>query len=174
MMLQPTTEILHTLDKANLINELQCGQNVNQAIAQNRRADFALLLAMLSNDMRETTATEVIDPIHHTDSELRKHFALTSPQPLRSDQESYSSGAQIALQFHQGGICSAKLQHYLHPDALSYFPEYTHQLDESVYHNLSGHQRRQLENQTPPQPLNYDLYNQLVTNRRLSQIQAQA
>ncbi len=173
-MLQPTTEILHTRDKANLINELQCGQNVNQASAQNRRADFALLLAMLSNDMRETTATEVIDPIHHTDSELRKHFALTSPQPLRSDQESYSSGAQIALQFHQGGICSAKLQHYLHPDALSYFPEYTHQLDELVYHNLSGHQRRQLENQTPPQPLNYDLYNQLVTNRRLSQIQAQA
>ncbi|MDW6093440.1 VC2046/SO_2500 family protein [Vibrio rhizosphaerae] len=174
MMLQQTTEVQHTLDKANLINELQCGQSVNLAIVQNRRADFALLLAMLSNDMRETTATEVIDPIHFTDAELRKHFALASPQPLRSDHETYASGAQVALQFHQGGIRSAKLQHYLRPDALSYFPEHTHQLEESVYHNLSGHQRRQLEDKTPSQSLNYELYNQLVTNRRLSQIQAQA
>ncbi|SMS00542.1 Ribosomal S4P (gammaproteobacterial) [Vibrio mangrovi] len=172
-MLQQTTEILHTQDKANLINELQCGQSVNQAISQNRRADFALLVAMLSGDTRETTATEVIDTVKHTDSELRKHFDIASPQPLRSDQESYAYGAQVALQFHQGGMRSAKLQHYLRPDALSYFPEHTYELEESVYHNLSGHQRRHLEEKESTQSLTYELYNQLVTNRRLSQIQAQ-
>jgi hypothetical protein len=173
-MLQQTTEILHTLDKANLINELQCGQSVNQAVTQNRRADFALILAMLSGDPRETTATEVIETAEHTDSDLRKHFALASPQPLRSGQETYAYGAQISQQFHHAGISSAKLQHYLKPDALAYSPEHTFDLDESVYHNLSGHQRRSLEEKEPEQTLTYGLYNQLVTNRRLSQIQAQA
>ncbi|CAM3847145.1 Ribosomal S4P (gammaproteobacterial) [Vibrio aerogenes CECT 7868] len=167
-----TAELIHSLDKAHLINELQCGQSVNQAVSQNRRADFTLLLAMLSTDARENTICEALPVPDKAENTLRDQFGLNSPQPLSSNQDTYHLGANIAHYFHHGGLPSAKLQHYLAPDALTYQPEATHELDEDVYHNLSGHQRRQLEDQFESPVIASDLYNQLVSNYRQSQIQA--
>ncbi len=163
---------LHTLDKANLINELQCGQSVGQAIHQSRRSDFALLLAMLSQDVRDTTPIDKLPDPDHTD--LYHQFSVPKSQPLVSDQQSYQRGEKIAEQFNHSGIMAAKLQCYLSPEALTYRPEQTHNLPEEVYHNLSGHQRRELA-EGSHQGINLDLhlYHSLVINQRQSQIQAQ-
>jgi hypothetical protein len=177
-----TEQISHTLDKAHLINELQCGETINQAISQARRADFSLLLAMLSHEVTETVgitealpAQDMSETALETvlETPLRTHFSLPQPQPLQSSQETYFRGASIASSFHDGGMAGAKLQNYLQPDALAYLPEQTYQLDELVYHNLSGHSRRLLANEEIPPHLTQDLYNQLITTRRLSQIHAQ-
>ncbi|MCK6262129.1 hypothetical protein KP803_02435 [Vibrio sp. ZSDE26] len=165
---------IHTLDKAGIINELQFGAGINHAVHAGRRADFSLILSMFSDDVRDNTPVEKIDEPEITDQTLRKRFELQSPQQLRSDQSSYDISAAQAHAFHHGGMASAKLNHYLVPETLTYLPEETHDLPEEVYHNLSGHLRRQLIETKPKNLLPADLYNQLVVAQRSFQISAQA
>ncbi|NOH79322.1 hypothetical protein F0231_06155 [Vibrio sp. RE86] len=165
---------IHTLDKASIINELQFGKGINHAVHEGRRADFAFILSMFSDDVRDNTPIEKIDEVDTTEQALRKKFELQLPQPLRSDQSSYEISAQQASLFHTSGLPSAKLSHYLQPDALTYLPEDTHDLPEEVYHNLSGHQRRAMGEKEPKELMPVDLYNQLIKAQRTFQIQAQA
>ncbi|MEH0741506.1 hypothetical protein H4F05_08245 [Vibrio cholerae] len=164
---------IHTLDKASVINELQFGTGINHAVHEGRRADFALILSLFSDDVRDTTPVEKIDTIDSSEAALRRRFELPSPQTLRSDQSSYAVSAQQAALFHSSGLASAKLSHYLTPETLTYLPEETHDLPEEVYHNLSGHQRRQLAEQTPRELMPADLYNQLIHAQRQFQISLQ-
>jgi hypothetical protein len=163
---------IHTLDKANLINELQCGQNLGQAIHSKRRADFSLLLAMLSQDVRDNTPVESVPK--NKDSSLRELFALPLEQQVKSDESSYQRGQCIAQQFNQGGLTAARLQSYLAPDALTYMPEHTHDLPEDIYHNLSGHQRRKLQQTSDKSPpYDFQLYHDLVVSQRKSELYTQ-
>jgi hypothetical protein len=69
-----------------LINEIQLDSKLSSSIHQGRRADFALMLAMLSEDVREhsqfllpqseQSANEV------SEEQLRKQFQLPEPAPL--------------------------------------------------------------------------------------------
>ncbi|EGR2794486.1 hypothetical protein BOO29_00835 [Vibrio navarrensis] len=154
---------IHTLDKAGIINELQFGTGINHAIHDGRRADFALLLSMFSNDARHITPVEETDSQPVTEQILRQQFALSEPQKLRSDQSSYTISAEQAKQFHRAGLASSKLSHYLIADALAYMPEETFDLPEEVYQNLSGHERRQLAQPNTPLLPEAGLYNQLST-----------
>ncbi|WGW01195.1 VC2046/SO_2500 family protein [Vibrio sp. YMD68] len=165
---------VHTLDKAGIINELQFGSGINHAVHAGRRADFALILSMFSDDVRDNTPIEKIETPEITDQTLRKRFELQPLQQLRSDQYSYDISAAQANAFHYGGMASAKLNHYLTPEVLAYLPEDTHDLPEEVYHNLSGHHRRQLTENKNKTLIPIDLYNQLVVAQRSFQIQAQA
>ncbi|MEZ9231962.1 VC2046/SO_2500 family protein [Vibrio amylolyticus] len=164
---------IHTLDKAAVINELQFGSGISHAVQTGRRADFALIMSMFSDDVRDNTPVEKIDEPEFTDQTLRKRFELQPPQQLRSDQNSYKISATQASAFHQGGLMSAKLNHYLVPETLTFLPEETSGLPEEVYHNLSGHVRRQLTESKPKNLLPLDLYNQLVVAQRSFQIQSQ-
>ncbi len=87
---------------------------------------------------------EEVQEVITSDDILRQQFGLSQPQSLRSDSSSYELAAEQAKQFHDAGLPSAKLSHYLKPDALTYLPEDTFNLPEEVYHNLSGHERRSL------------------------------
>ncbi|WP_394144434.1 VC2046/SO_2500 family protein [Vibrio atypicus] len=165
---------IHTLDKASIINELQFGTGISHAVHEGRRADFSLILSMFSDDVRDNTPVEKVEHIDSTEAILRKRFELPEPQALRSDQSSYDISATQAQLFHQGGLPSAKLSHYLQPEVLTYLPEETHDLPEEVYHNLSGHQRRKLGEKEPKELMPADLYNQLITAQRNFQISAQA
>ncbi|ELD1796519.1 VC2046/SO_2500 family protein [Vibrio fluvialis] len=165
---------VHTLDKAGQINELQIGTGISQAVLHGRRADFSLLLALFSNDVRDTTPVEHIEQVDTTDSLLRQRFELQEPQALRNDQSSYQISARQADLFHQGGLASAKLSHYLKPEALTYLPEDTQDFPEEIYLNLSGHDRRHLAQKTPKTLLPSDLYPQLNMAWRHDQLRAQA
>lgn len=165
---------IHTLDKAAIISELQFGTGINHAVHEGRRADFALILSMFSDDVRDNTPLEKVDEIDTSEQALRKKFELQAPQQLRSDQSSYQVSATQASLFHSSGLPSTKLSHYLTPDALTYLPEDTHNLPEEVYHNLSGHQRRAIGEKEPKELMPIDLYNQLIKAQRTFQIQTQA
>ncbi|MZI92140.1 hypothetical protein F9817_02825 [Vibrio sp. CAIM 722] len=165
---------VHTLDKAGLINEIKVGTGINQAVHQSRRADFSLLLAMFSNDVRDNTPAEKVETPVTTDQVLRRRFQLQEPQSLRNDQSSYAISSEHARQFHDGGLSSAKLSHYLTPDPLTYMPEDTFDLPEEIYSNLSGHDRRHLAEKTPPTLIPATLYQELVDANRHDQIRAQA
>ncbi len=165
---------IHTLDKAAIINELQFGIGINHAVHEGRRADFALILSMFSNDVRDVVPVEEVEEVNTNDDLLRQQFGLTQPQALRSDSSSYELAAEQAQQFHGAGLPSAKLSHYLKPDALTYLPGDTFNLPEEVYHNLSGHERRGLGERNKTLIPNADLYHQLITAQRQYQIQTQA
>ncbi|GAB2655798.1 VC2046/SO_2500 family protein [Vibrio panuliri] len=165
---------IEAINNISTISELTFGTGINHAVHDGRRADFALLLSMFSNDVRDNTPVEQLETVEITDQTLRKRFDLQSPQPLQSDQSSYQISAQQAHQFHHGGLASAKLAHYLVPEALVYLPEQTHNLPEEVYHNLSLHQQRQMGTKEPKKLMPFDLYNQLIEAQRTYQIRAQA
>ncbi|WP_260259005.1 VC2046/SO_2500 family protein [Vibrio intestinalis] len=165
---------VETINNINTINELQFGNGINHAVHEGRRADFALILSMFSDDVRDNTPVEQIDTVEITDQTLRQRFELQPPQALRSDQSSYDISARQAEMFHAAGLSSAKLSHYLNPEVLTYLPEQTHDLPEEVYHNLSLHQQRQLGSKEPKKLMPFDLYNQLIEAQRTFQIQAQA
>ena len=154
---------IHTLDKAGIINELSFGNGISHAVQQGRRADFALLLSMFSDDARHLTPVEQIETQEISDALLRRRFGLPEPQQLRSDQSSYAISAEQAKQFHHAGLASAKLSHYLVADALTYLPEETFDLPEEVYQNLSGHERTKLATPNVKLLPEAGLYNHLST-----------
>ncbi|KQA99801.1 queuosine biosynthesis protein QueD [Vibrio metoecus] len=160
---------VHTLDKAGIISELHFGQGISQAVTQGRRADFALLLALFSNDVRDNTPIDKIHESPTTEQVLRQRFELAEPQPLENDESSYQISAKQAALFHEGGIASAKLSHYLTPEALTYRPQDTQGFPEEVYLNLSGHERRHLAEKTPTALLAKDFYHRLATAYRQDQ-----
>ncbi|MCG3730417.1 VC2046/SO_2500 family protein [Vibrio cincinnatiensis] len=164
---------VHTLDKAGIINELHIGSGISQAVQQGRHADFALFMALFSNDVRDGCPIEPIDEQVTTEQLLRQRFELPELQPLRNDQSSYQISAQQARYFHAGGLASAKLSHYLKPEALTYLPEDTQGFPEEVYLNLSGHERRSLATKSPRSLLTTDLYPQLNMALRHDQLRAQ-
>ena len=102
---------IHTLDKAAIISELQFGTGINHAVHEGRRADFALILSMFSDDVRDNTPLEKIDEIDTSEQALRKKFELQAPHQLRSDQSSYQVSATQASLFHSSGLPSSKLSH---------------------------------------------------------------
>ncbi|AUI86521.1 hypothetical protein BS333_09065 [Vibrio azureus] len=165
---------IHKLDKAAIINELQFGSGISHAIQEGRRSDFALILSMFSSDIRDVVPLEEVETIESDDQLLRSQLGVPQPQTLRSESSSYDIAAEQSKQFHQAGLSSAKLSHYLKPDALTYQPEDTFDLPEEVYHNLSGHERRSLS-QPKKNPLPYTgLHEKLITAQRKQQIQMQA
>lgn len=164
---------VHTLDKASVINELQFGTDINQAVQQGRHADFALFMALFSNDVRDTCPTETLSVNKPAESQIRQHFAVAEPQPLRNNQSSYAISAQQAKLFHSGGLASAKLTHYLTPEPLTYLPEDTGNLPEEVYLNLSAHERRQLKEKSPITIMSTDIYRQLNQALRQDQLRVQ-
>ncbi|WP_434761871.1 VC2046/SO_2500 family protein [Vibrio fortis] len=165
---------VNTLDSTVIINELKFGTGINQAVEQGRRADFALLLSMFSDDVRDNTPLDAFSVEETTESKLRQQFGVAEPQPLRSNQSSYEISAKQSQGFHQAGLPSAKLNHYLTPEALAFMPEGTHDFPEEVYHNLSTHERRKLAKQPPAELPHATLYNELTTAQRQFHIQAQA
>ncbi|WP_413284801.1 VC2046/SO_2500 family protein [Vibrio sp. MA40-2] len=152
------------------INQLQMGETVCRAVSEKRRADFALLVAMFSDDVRDNTPLEQLSTPSTSEHELHNQFQVAARQSLRSNQESYTKSAHIANNFHQGGITSAKLQHGLNPDALAYMTEHTYDLGEEVYNNISIHTQRSLTAAKKPIVAANDLYQHLVVNTRESQI----
>lgn len=135
------------------ITELGISSGVNQAVHQGHRADFALLLAFLSQDIRDNLPINAPEVTDTNEAVLRERFSLATPQALTQSQQDYANSAYQAQLFHQAGLASAKLAHYLKPEALLFLPENTQGLPEEVFLNLSGHERRQLaEHQQPKNP----------------------
>lgn len=164
----PKTDTLDRVTPA-VINELQLGDDICAAIEQHRRADFSLLVAMFSQDVRETISIPPINTESKTELKLREELQVPNPVELHSNELSYNKGARISEQFHQGGLQSARLQNGLNPDSLAYVAERTHDLGEEVFHNLSFHTKRTLTH-SPKPTLSDHLYQKLVVNQRESQI----
>ncbi|MDG3088613.1 VC2046/SO_2500 family protein [Vibrio hannami] len=85
---------------ANLqVNELKFGSHINQAVEFGNRADFALLLAMLSGDAREIEPLQSLDTTSESENDIRIRLGVNPTAPLNSDSETYLSGAAVSRHF---------------------------------------------------------------------------
>ena len=87
-----------------LLHELQLGEQLNESVGETRRADFTLMLAMLTDDVREQSqfllpqATEPAT-VDVTNIALRKQFNLAEQAPLAlsklDDVKQFNQGQSI-------------------------------------------------------------------------------
>ncbi|SMY32832.1 Ribosomal S4P (gammaproteobacterial) [Photobacterium malacitanum] len=161
-----------SLDNIQLINEIQLGTNLNHAVEGGRRADFALMLALLSADLHENIPVDTTPVETQSSQQLRAYFEIPASQPLTSTPTCYSRAAEQAQAFHQASLTSTRLLEQLQPTALSYPPQKTKGLPEDLFHNLSIHERRKLP-PVEPKPLQatpQDLYLALIKSKRQSEM----
>lgn len=155
-----------------LINEIQLGTGLNQAVESGRRADFSLMLALLSSELMENTPQDNVPEQIQTEQQLRAYFELPSPQPLTTSEHCYQRSADQAKAFHESGIASTRLLHGLQPTALTFPAENTKGLPEDLFHNLSVHERRKLPPEEP-RPISAspkNLYTSLIHAKRTSEL----
>ncbi len=158
--------------QSDLIPGIGLNDGIAHAVERGQRRDFALLVAMFSDDLSATTPIDF--PPEQQPEALRRQLSVPEPQRLTADEESYSRSAFIAGQFHQGGLSSARLSAGLCPDALVYPVEKAQGLDQEVYRNLSFHTKQKLESEPPAPVSSYCLYHELVKALRTDQMRTQA
>jgi hypothetical protein len=139
------------VQKNILINETQLGEQLNECIHSDRRSDFSLMLAMLTDDVLahsqfyqpETKITEKVI----SDTLLRKSFQLPKVAPLAVDKTGSLSIYNQAEHIETNQLSEIRLQSAINPvplafrDDAKYIP--TNVLDNtSVYCQLK-HNKKQ-------------------------------
>lgn len=100
-----------------LVNELQCGNRLNQAIEHDRRGEFGLILAMLSADARDLAQFQ-LDRELTSAQKLTKHFDLPQTAPVVADLSQSTPVTDNAEHFYAGGMRGFQLAQALTPEAL--------------------------------------------------------
>ncbi|BCV66500.1 queD-like protein [Shewanella carassii] len=101
----------------SLINELQLGGRLNQAVESHRRGEFALLLALMSQDVRDWPQFHLHDDVEK-DAVLRQQFDLPAPQPLVGDLSQEPLPVDNSYYFISEGERSFQLAQALVPEPL--------------------------------------------------------
>jgi len=108
-----------------LINELQLGEKLGKCIHNDRRADFSLLLAMLTEDVREHSQFNlpIIDNenICIDEQELRKELNLPNKASLVIENPSDLSRFNQAKKLIDKNLTAIHLEDALQPKASSFY-----------------------------------------------------
>ncbi len=124
-----------------LLHELQLGEQLNESVAQTRRADFSLMLAMLAEDVREqslfvlpkATSPEVAE---QSNQALRKAFNLPNQAPLGLKSLEDIGQFNQVNSIVENNIADIHLTNVLVPKPLS-FRDDKHHLPNNVLQNTS-------------------------------------
>lgn len=149
-----------------IINEWQLSTRLNTALQKQQRADFALLLAMLSPAVDEFAQFKT--PVVTQDDMKVSLYQKLSVQKCRSfacDEDDSQTLLQHAKALSSDGMTQLKLCQYLRPAPLTQYDE-PKRLDNELYQNLSLHSRRHVQGEVVPSleadaPLLYDVLQQL-------------
>lgn len=151
-----------------IINEWQLSVGLNTALQKQQRADFALLLAMLSPSVDESAQFKT--PVSTQDDIKVSLYQTLSVQKCRDyayNETDSSTLLQHAEALSSDSIAQLKLCQYLKPAPLSLYDE-PKRLDNELFQNLSLHCRRHLRGEVVPSldadaTLLYDVLQQLNT-----------
>ncbi|MGB1297016.1 MAG: VC2046/SO_2500 family protein [Psychrobium sp.] len=133
-----------------LIGELQLGQRLNECVQQGNKSEFALLLSMLSQDVRDQDQFALEQPTSdkHVIS-LAEQFEIPTPQTLKTraiDDRHYSIA--LAEVSREQGLIASRLQHCLKPDALSFDLDRVEGFADEIIDSLSPTVAARLEGKT--------------------------
>jgi hypothetical protein len=133
-----------------LFHELQLGSELNKSIHSKRRADFSLMLAMLTEDVREHSQFFVpktkFKEREYSDEALRKAFQLPKKAPLAlqniNELEKLSQAHLVAKQ----QIATLHLQNVLSPPPFAFHDDPSH-IPSDVLNDTSIHCQIRLKQQ---------------------------
>lgn len=137
-----------------LIGELQLGQRLNECVQQGNKSEFALLLSMLSQDVRDQDQFALEQAANEkSDITLAEQFEIPTPQTLktRAMADQYYSIALADISREQG-LTAGRLQHCLKPDALSFDLDRVEGFSDEIVDNLSPTVAARLEGRTISAP----------------------
>ncbi|MFD2166895.1 VC2046/SO_2500 family protein [Thalassotalea euphylliae] len=137
------------LENNLLIHEHQLGETLSKCIHQERRADFSLMLAMLTDDIREHS--EFLLPEHapdttddETTSSLRKAFDVPAPQDLGLKSPEHIGRFNQAELVENQFLDTVRLTQVLSPNPLS-FRDDSNFINSQIIENTSLHCQRRLK-----------------------------
>ncbi len=124
-----------------LVDEMQLGERLNEDVHSSDRADFALMLAMLSQDVIDHA--EFDPPTEHENSEadLRSKFGLPPAVKSYADQSDFKRASEISDIFSSQGMNSVFLAHCLRTEPLV---PYEHRLAPEVFAELTPLKQQKL------------------------------
>ena len=107
-----------------LRSEAQLGQQLNVSVGEQRRYDFALLLAALSHDALDFAQfhlpkTPEQQNAHDSDSYLHRSLGAAKRRPSAVEQKDIPAYAQDREVLEQSTLTSVRLRDCMHPRALN-------------------------------------------------------
>lgn len=136
------------LDNNLLINEIQLGVKLNECIHSNRRSDFSLMLAMLTDDAREFSEFLVPDgpeQISNSDEQqLRRLFDLPATQPTGLKAITDIDGYNESALANANNMTAVYLNNVLKPKAISFRDDAKH-INSETLANTSLHTKKRYE-----------------------------
>ena len=129
--------------QAPLLHELQLGEQLNECVHQTRRADFALMLAMLADDVREQSqfilpSTQQTCSLSNSEQALRAQLELAQAAPISLETMDDIKSFNQAQLVQTNDLDTLRLQNQLNPKALSFRNDAKH-IDTQVMENTSVH-----------------------------------
>lgn len=102
-----------------LVDELQLGDTLNKAVHSGFKAQFNLLISMLSSDVQDHAW--VVDPAtqEKQTEDLRKKFELGNQVRFQSDDADLVRADELGEQFRAGGLSAVHLLECLNPEPLT-------------------------------------------------------
>ena len=141
------------IDADILINEHQTGEKLSHAVHEARRADFGLILAMMSQNVLDHAAfalpvEESVEPDTSTEA-LRAKFQVNKPQPFAANDASIIEQAFTHSHLvHTAGITSQKLAHHLNPAPLAQFDD-AKRIPDDVFGNCEPTVQQRIQQNHP-------------------------
>ncbi|WP_394201815.1 VC2046/SO_2500 family protein [Shewanella waksmanii] len=99
-----------------LINESHLGTRLNVAVSGARRGEFALLLALMSNDARDMAQFVGEHASQEIEQKLRSQFDMPPQQQLIA-QFGKDEMVNHSDEYYRGGLTAFRLQQSLKPEA---------------------------------------------------------
>jgi hypothetical protein len=126
-----------------LLHELQLGEQLNECISQTRRADFALMLAMLANDVREQSQFVLPESaetksLEQNEAKLRAFFDLPDKAPLALKNNEQINLFNQADLLNEVGLESLHLTNAMMPKPLAFRDDVKH-IQTNIMTNTSFH-----------------------------------
>ena len=127
-----------------LINELDTGTSLNLATVSNRRSDFSLLLALMSQDIRDMAQFKINHSSNDAESlKLRRKFELPAEEVLIADLSTQVLPIDHSEIFQSQGALEFRLRQNLKPEAMicrgKYPAEFNEALDNCDIHISRKH-----------------------------------
>ena len=146
---------IESLSNDILVHELQLGEQLNESVHSERRSDFSLLLAMLTEDVRahsQFKLPKTVAPSNITTSEqLRKRFQLPNVAPLALEN------IEDMQLFNQADLIESKrlehlrLMNALSPNPLTFRDDASF-INQQVMSNTSLYCQQKYKNKALEQP----------------------
>ncbi|MGN1394305.1 MAG: VC2046/SO_2500 family protein [Succinivibrionaceae bacterium] len=125
-----------------LVDELQLGNTLNEAVSNGDRAYFSLLLSMISNDVTDNAS--VVDPQKNkvSNEDLRAKFHLLEPRSFYATDEDYEIAEGYNTCLANGNISDINLTICMKHEPFAVKDE---EIPNNILNNLSPLQRNKAE-----------------------------